>query len=110
MHHRRGNKGKGVLSETEGVTLPRHYAVVREIGAEKLLHHRKRLGCRDNGCFGVQLHKIKYIRRMVGLHMLNNKIIGRSAVKNGIDIVKPLMRKARVHRIYNSGLFICNSV
>ena len=99
-----------MLSETESVPLTRHYTIIRKIRTEKLLHHRKCLcGC-DNGGFRVELHKIKYVRRMVGLHMLNYKIIRRPAGKNRIHIVKPFVCKMCVHCIDNCGLLVGNCI
>ena len=58
MHHRRGDKGKVVLSEREGVSLADNDSVIRKIGAEELPHHSKRLSGRNHRCIGVQLHKV----------------------------------------------------
>ena len=43
---------------------------------------------------------------MIGLHMLNDQIIGLSAFESIFNIVKPLVCKSGVHRIHYRYLFI----
>ena len=51
-----------------------------EIGAEIMRHHRERLGGGNDLGVGIGLRKRVDVCRVVGLHMLDDKIIGESSV------------------------------
>ena len=43
---------------------------------------------------------------MVGFHMLNNKIIGFSAVQLVFYVIKPRIGKSGVNRVHNGNFFV----
>ena len=101
MHHGSGHKGQRVLAEREGVALADNDAVVREIGTEEVLHHGKRLGRGHQLRVGVSLDEVDDIGRVVGLHVLNDEIIGGSVAQRVLNIIKPLVGEVGIHGVHD---------
>ena len=110
VHHRGCDKGQGVLAEREGVAVLYHNAALGIIVAEELLHHHEGAVGRHDSQRGVGVHQARDIGRVVGLHMLYDKIIGRTLTEHRLDICKPLLAKASIDRIHHSNLFVKDNV
>ena len=87
MHHGGADKGKRMASKRESIPLPHYYLPVREVHAEEVVHHNERL-CRCHYLdVGISPYKIYDICRVVGLHMLNDKIVGRSSLQRALNVI-----------------------
>ena len=106
VYHGRENERKHVSAKRERIPLCNYDASVLKISSKEILHHGKCLRRRNDRCLGIYLEKIENIGGVVGLHVLNYKVVGRSATQRLGYIVKPLVRKSGVNRIHNSDLFV----
>ena len=77
-----------------------------QIVAEKLTHHRKSLCGGNDLNLGISADEAHYVCRMIRLHVLNDKIIGLSAVKRIGKIIKPFVTEPCVNRIHDSDFLI----
>ena len=110
MHHRSCHERKPVLAKLKRIALCYDYFPVRKISAEEILHHGKSLCRRNYFCTRIRPCEIQNIRRVIGLHMLNYKIIRQSLPDSVLNIVYPFVSKSCIDRIHNSNLFINNYV
>ena len=76
MHHGGINKGKGMTSEGKIFTVPDNELSVLIALAEELFNHFNRFSVADDLCLGVVFEKVCNVCAVVGLHMLNNKVVG----------------------------------
>ena len=110
MNHRRGKEFKRAFSERERVAVSDYDPSVFEFRTEKVLHHRKRLFRSNDFHFRIQFRKVVYIRRMIGFHMLDDEIIGFTLAKHFLHVVKPLVRKLRIHSVHYRDCVVDNYV
>ena len=47
---------------------------------------------------------------MIGLHVVNDQVIGRATVEHGLDVAEPLVNKTAVDRIGDSDLLAQDNV
>ena len=99
-----------MLAEIERFAVRNNNSFFAEIRAEKVLHHRKRFFIGHNGSVRISLQEIDYICRVIGLHVLNNKIIRAAGTERGSHVVKPLVRKVRVHGVHNRDFIVENDI
>src|SRR5574344_2743441 len=78
--------------------------------SEKLGNKLKGLGVTDYFSSRVFFHKRSNIGGMVGFHVLNNKVIRRSAAEYFIEIVKPFLAEFCLDRIEYRYFFIKNDI
>ncbi|CDE04150.1 unknown [Anaerotruncus sp. CAG:390] len=106
MHHRRRDKGQSVLAERQRVAITDHNAPPGIIGAEELSHHAERLSGRNSRGGRIFIHKSDNARRMIGLHVVDYKIIRLPAAERCLNIFEPLARKVRVNSVEHGCLFV----
>ena len=106
MHHGRADEMEGMTSERELIALGNDDLIFLVILAEKLLHHGKGL-CRGNDVgIRINVHKCGDICRMVGLHMLDYKVIGLAIAKLTLNVVQPLVGESGIYGIENGDLVV----
>ena len=110
VNHRSRYKGQCMLAERKCVTLTDHDSLICEIRAEEVLHHGERFCGRNDGCVRICLHEIHDVRGMVGLHVLNDEIIGCFTAERILNVVEPFVGEICIYRIHNGDFFICNDV
>ena len=47
---------------------------------------------------------------MVGLHVLNHKVVGLASAQRVLKIVKPLVGKGGIHRVHNGDLLVRDQI
>ena len=80
VNHRSRYEIQNMLAEFKCISFFYNNSSVLKLSAEEVLHHIKSLLARNNYRVGIIVHKIHNIGAVVGLHMLNHKIIGLSAI------------------------------
>ena len=106
VHHRCRDEHEHVFAEREHVSVPDDYASVREVRAEEVLHHLKRLcRCHNRRAF-INLQEVCNVGGMVRLHVLNDEIIRLAISKCLFDVVEPLVRKPCFDRVDDGNLFV----
>ena len=79
-----------------------NYAAARKIGTKVVLHHLES-HCRGNNLsLGIALHEGGDARGVIGLHMVNDQVVGRATVEHGLEVTQPLVNKMSVDSICNS--------
>lgn len=110
VNHGRGHKIKRVPAEREGIAVPDLHLTFGKIRSEELPHHRKCLGVRNDNGIGIYLHEIHDVCRMIGLHVLNYKIIGLLSVESLFEIVEPFVCEVRVNGVHDRDLVIRDEI
>ena len=110
MNHRSGDEFQRMRSEFESRAVADNDLTVGKIRAEELFHHNKRLLGRGDLRVRILLREKLDIRRMVGFHMLNDQIIGRSAVKRGFKVTCPLLSEIFVHGVKYGDFLVLDDV
>ena len=110
MHHGCKNECQFMFAEVKRLSVRNNYPFFAEIRAEKVLHHRKRFFIRNNGRVRIRFQEIDYICRVIGLHVLNNKIIRAAGTERGSHIVKPLVREVCIHGVHNRDFIVENDI
>ena len=80
-----------MLSKLKSTSLAYRYSSIGIVGTEEIKHHSESLLRGNYLRFGIILHKFIYISGMIGLHMLNYKIIGSLAAESFINVIKPFV-------------------
>ena len=110
VNHRRRDEGEGVLAERKGIALRNHYAPFLIIASEVVLHHDECLLRGNYHGVLINLHEVGDISCVIGLHVLNDQVIGLPSSESGLDIVQPFMGEMRIHSIHDRGLFINDGI
>ena len=97
---------KFVFAERQGIALADRELTLRKVFPEKVFHHDEGLSRSDDRRIGIGPQECVNVGGVVGLHMLDDKVIGFSAVQGGRDIVQPLVCEIAVDRVHHGGLFI----
>ena len=75
MDHRRKNKIEGVMPEGECSSVFNGQLVLAKPLSEEIINHRKCFCVCNDSCGRVSAEKNRNAGGMVGLHMLNDKIV-----------------------------------
>ena len=110
VNHRRPDEVQGVRAEGERIALLDHDPLVRKVGAEKVAHHGERLRAGHHGRFGIGLQEVDDVRRVVGLHVLHDQIVGLAPRQRRAHVIQPFVGEVRVHRVHDRDFFIPDHV
>ena len=99
-----------MAAQVEHVALFDDHLTLGEVGAKVVDHHTEGAHAGHDLGLGVALHKGGDASRVVGLHMMNDQVIGRTAIEHGLDVAEPLINKAGIDRIGDSDLFAQDNV
>ena len=110
MNHRCGEEFKLSAAERKGVALRNNNLSVGIVRAIELLHHCKCLCRSNNGGLRICLHKCVDVGGMVGLHVLNDKIIGSFFTENRFDVAEPFIAETGVNAVHYRRLFVDNKI
>ena len=109
MHHGSGDEGELVLAERELVSLLYH-KFARELHTIEVAEHIKHFPASDHRDFGVFRGKGGDSRRVIGLHVRDDEVIGLSAVKRVLDIFEPLRYLRLIHGVHDRCLLVRDDV
>ena len=77
-------------------------AATRKIGAKVVLHHLESHGRGNNPSLGIAVHESSDACGVIGLHMVNDQVVGRATVERSLEVAQPLINKMSVDGIGNS--------
>ena len=104
MDVRRAHEGEHVAAEVEGRAILRDDLAIGEVGPEVGDHHLEgRRGGDDLGG-GVLLHERGDAGGVVGLHVLDDQVVGGAAGERGIDVAEPLVDEVSVDGVHHGNL------
>ena len=110
VDHGRGDEGQGVLTQGEGVPLAHDNTALGIVGAEEALHHLKCLGGGHHGGTRIALQELVHIGGVIGLHVLDDQVIGGPAAQLSRQVLQPLVGKMAVHGVHDGDLLIQDHV
>ncbi len=110
VHHRRGNEPQRVPPRLQPVPFLHDYPIRRVVRPEKVLHHRKRRGGRDNPRPGIPLHERRDVGGVVRLHVLHDQIVHLPALRRAADVLQPFRAERRVHRVEHGDFLVFQHV
>ena len=85
-----------MTAQIEHVALFDDYLALGEIGAKEVDHHAESAHACHDLCLGIALHKGGDASGVIGLHMMDNQVVGRATVEHGFDVTEPLVDKTAV--------------
>ena len=91
-----------MATQVEHVALFDDHLTLGVVGAKVVDHHAEGAHAGHNLCLGVALHKGGDASRVIGLHVMDDQVVGRTAVERGLEVAEPFVDKASVNRIGDS--------
>ena len=85
-----------MAAQVEHVALFDDHLALGKIGAKVVNHHAEGPHAGHNLHLGIALHKGGDASGVIGLHMVNDQVIGRATVEHGFDVTEPLVDKTAV--------------
>lgn len=98
-----------MAAELELRTLLDDHAAVGEIGAEVGGHDLKSHGGGDDLGLGIFLCEGRDAGGVVGLHVMDNEVVGGAPVERHLEVSKPLVHEVRVHGVHNGNLLLAEN-
>ena len=106
VNHGCGQKGQCVTAERKSIALADDHTVVGKVSAEEVFHHVKCLGRRNYASGRIDLYEICDVCRVVGLHMLNDKIVRSTSSEFILEVVQPFVSESGIYGVHNGDLFV----
>ena len=97
-------------AEVKLATFLDNNAAARKIGAKVVLHHLESHGRGNNPSLGIAVHESSDACGVIGLHMVNDQVVGRATVERSLEVAQPLINKMSVDGIGNSHFIGKNNV
>ena len=85
-----------MATQVEHVALFDDHLALGEIGAEEVDHHAEGAHAGHDLGLGIALHKGGDASGVIGLHMVNDQVIGRTSIEHGLKVAEPLVNKTAV--------------
>ena len=99
-----------MTAQIEHVALFDDHLALGVVGAKVVDHHAEGTHAGHNLCLGVALHKGGDASRVIGLHVMDNQVVGRTSIERGLEVAEPLVDKTTVDRIGDSDLLAQDNV
>ena len=99
-----------MTTQVEHVALFDDHLTLGVVGAKVVDHHAEGAHAGHNLCLGVALHKGGDASRVIGLHVMDNQVVGRTSIEHGLEVAEPLVNKTTIDRIGDSDLFAQDNV
>ena len=104
------DKRQAVAAQVEHVALFDDHLALGIIGAKVVDHHAEGAHAGHNLCLGIALHKGGDAGGVIGLHVMDDQVVGRAAVEHGLEVAEPLVDKTAIDRIGDSDLLAQDNV
>ena len=104
------DKGQAVAAQIKHVTLFDNHLALGEVGAKVVDHHAEGAHACHNLRLGIALHKGGDAGGVIGLHVMDDQVVGRAAVEYGLEVAEPLVDKSAIDRIGDSDLLAQDNV
>ena len=110
VHVGGADESQAVAAQVEHVALFDDHLALGVIGTKVVDHHAEGAHAGHDLGLGIALHKGGDASGVVGLHVVNDQVIGRTAVEHGLDVAEPLVNKTAVDRISDCNLLAQDNV
>ena len=85
-----------MATQVEHVALFDDHLTLGIIGTKVVDHHTEGAHAGHDLGLGVALHKGGNAGGVIGLHVMDDQVVGRTAIKHGLDVAEPLVNKTAV--------------
>ena len=99
-----------MATQVEHVALFDDHLTLGVVGTKVVDHHAEGAHAGYNLCLGVALHKGGDASRVIGLHVMDKQVVGRTSIERGLEVAEPLVNKTTIDRIGDSDLFAQDNV
>ena len=99
-----------MAAQIEHVTLLDNHLALGEVGAKVVDHHAEGARACHNLRLGIALHKGGDAGGVIGLHVMDDQVVGRAAVEYSLEVAEPLVDKTAIDRIGDSDLLAQDNV
>ena len=96
------DKGQAVAAQVEHIALFDDHLALGVVGAKVVDHHAEGTHAGHNLGLGIALHKGGDAGGVIGLHVMDDQVVGRTAIEHGLEVAEPLVNKTAVDRIGDS--------
>ena len=90
------DKGQAVAAQIEHIALFDDHFALGEVGAKVVDHHAEGAHAGHNLCLGIALHKGGDTGGVIGLHVMDDQVVRRTAIEHGLEVAEPLVNKTAV--------------
>ena len=104
------DKRQAVAAQVEHIALFDDHLALGEVGAKVVDHHAEGAHACHDLRLGIALHKGGDTGGMIGLHVMDNQVVGRTAIERGLEVAEPLVDKASVDRIGDSNFIAQDNI
>ena len=99
-----------MAAQVEHVAIFDDHLALGVVGAKVVDHHAEGTHAGHDLRLGIALHKGGDTGGVIGLHMVNDQVVGGAAVEHGLEVAEPLVDKASVDRIGDGDLVAQDNV
>ena len=110
VHVGSADKRQAVTTQVEHIALFDDHLALGEVGAKVVDHHAESAHAGHNLRLGIALHKGGDTSGVIGLHVMDDQVVGRTPIEHGLEVAEPLVDKASVNRIGDGDLLAQDDV
>ena len=99
-----------MAAQVEHIALFDDHLALGEVGAKVVDHHAEGTHAGHDLRLGIALHKGSDTGGVIGLHVMDDQVVGRTAIEHGLEVAEPLVDKASVDRIGDSDFIAQDNV
>ena len=85
-----------MAAQVEHVAIFDDHLALGEVGAKVVDHHTEGAHASHNLRLGIALHKGGDAGGVIGLHVMDDQVVGRAAIEHGLEVAEPLVNKTAV--------------
>ena len=90
------DKGQAVAAQIEHIALFDDHFALGEVGAKVVDHHAESTHAGHDLRLGIALHKGGDTGGVIGLHVMDDQVVRRTAIEHGLEVAEPLVNKTAV--------------
>ena len=99
-----------MAAQVEHIALFDDHLALGEVGAKVVDHHAEGTHAGHDLRLGIALHKGSDAGGVIGLHVMNDQVVGRTTIEHGLEVAEPLVDKVSVNRIGDGDLVAQDNV
>ena len=99
-----------MAAQVEHVAIFDDHLALGEVGSKVVDHHAEGAHACHDLRLGIALHKGSDAGGVIGLHVMNDQVVGRTAIEHGLEVAEPFVDKASVDRIGDGDFVAQNNI
>ena len=85
-----------MAAQVEHIALFDDHLALGVVGTKVVDHHAEGAHAGHNLCLGIALHKGGDAGGVIGLHVMDDQVVGRTAVERGLEVAEPFVDKTAI--------------